>query len=287
MRITDQGLLSQSLLHMEQNQTRMQETQRQALTSQKMERPSDDPVAMSQVSAQQEMLLRLAGYDRNISQVRARLGATEGSLRSFEGVVTRLREITITALNRTLVTETVVVEAKQLHEQLLSMTNQAFNGEYLYAGYNKGPAFSGSRFVGDNQKRGVEISPLGATLFGVSAKDAFGVDPGQDAFVEIADSINGMKSGDLTKMRIGLDAIDKSLSQISQSMALLGSQQNTLDMAEKANNEYRLVLQKAIGRERDVNPAEVYSQLAADRYAMEATYTILASNSRLSLLKYL
>lgn len=287
MRITDKGMLDDSLRHIARAQERLQRSQHRAVSGLAVERPSDNPIAHAQIDAQEAQLVRLSAYNNNIELVRSRLSATEASLQSAQGLLTRFRELTMMALNQVTVTDSVPIEAGQVYEQLVAGVNQTFGGDYLFGGFAGTPPFAGARFVGDNQKRAVEVSPLGATLFGVSAGEAFGVLPGQDVFAEVAAAVQGMRAGNRAQIQAGLATVDRHLGLISQAMAQLGAQQNALHLAGSSNEEYALALQSAITERRDVNPASAYSQLAADRYAMESTFAVLGSSSRLSILKYL
>jgi flagellar hook-associated protein 3 FlgL len=287
MRITDRSMLHDSLHNIQRNQERLQETTNKASSGIQIDRPSDDPVAYSDIAARDVLLTRLEGYNRNISLVRGRLGATESNLQSVQGVLVRLRELTLVSLNGVTTTDALTMEAEDLTAQLIGMTNQSFSGDYLYNGYSAGAPFSGAVFVGDNAKRAVEVSPLGATTFGVNAQDAFGVTTGQEVFKGISDAVAGMRSGNHAAVAAGLDAVDKHLGLVATAMASVGAQQNTLSTAERANQDYALELRKAQGLQRDIDPAKVYSQLTADQYAVQATFAVLGSSSRLSLIKYL
>lgn len=287
MRITDRSMLQDSLRNITRSQERLQETQNKASSGVQVDRPSDDPVAYADISSRDELLTRLDGYNRNISVVRGRLGATESNMQSMLGVLNRLRELTLVSLNGLATTGALTTEAEELTAQLQGLANQAYAGDYLYNGYSGGAPFSGARFVGDNQKRAVEISPMGATTFGVTAEEAFGVAPGQNVFQDIADAVAGMRAGNRAAVAAGLDAVDKHLGLITSSLASIGTQQNTLSTAERANQDYALELKKAQGQQRDIDPAKVYSQLTADQYAVQATFAVLGSSSRLSLIKYL
>jgi flagellar hook-associated protein 3 FlgL len=287
MRITDRSMLQNSLRDIKTGQERLHKTQGQATSGIKVGRPSDDPVAYAQIGSRDEMLARLDGYNRNISVVRGRLSSMETNLTGVVGMLNRLRELTLVSLNVATVTESAATEAEVLYQQLTGTVNQTYAGEYLFSGYNAGAPFSGSRFVGDNQKRAIEISPLGATAFGVSAQEAFGVAPGQDVFKSISDLVAAMRAGNRAGIAAGLDAVDQQLTITANALTSLGGQQNTLTLAEEANKQYAFELQKAQRAQRDIDPAEAYSRLAADQHALQATFAVLGSSSRLSLIKYL
>ena len=93
------------------------------------------------------------------------------------------------------------------------------------------------------------------------------------------------EQGGQVMRRLDLTAVDDQGDP--QAQTLLGGQLNTLDVAKSANDSYKLALTKAQSELRDADPAEAYSKLAADRYAVEATYAILGQQNQLSILKYL
>lgn len=287
MRVTDQSSLAQALRQLQLSQERVQQSQQQAASGQRVERPSDDPAAWGRIQAQSEQLSRMDTYNNNIAVTRSRLQSADSTLQSMQQVLTRFREVTQMSISLVRDPASVATEAGQLRDEVLSLTNTAVGGEYLFSGYSAGPPQAGGRFVGDNQKRAVEVSPLGATVFGVSAQEAFGVTPGQELFGDLRATVDAMKSGDVAGMRAGLDAVDAAMQRLSVSRTSLGAQMNTLDLADQGNQSYNLNLNQAISAARDVDPAQAYSRLIADRYSQEATYSVLGSASKLSLIKYL
>ena len=101
-------------------------------------------------------------------------------------------------------------------------------------------------------------------------------EPEVDTLAHIEDRIR--KAVELvTRLRQEKDAALKELAET----------QAAWEEAQSANQKYQLGLQKAISQQRDINPAEVYSQLAADQNAMQSTFAVIGSSSRLSILKYL
>lgn len=287
MRISDQQQLSNMLVNLQSNQERLARSTERATTNLQVARPSDDPTAFNRITDYDGRLTKLAGYDQNIEQVRSRLSATDSTLQSVQGILTRLRELSLSAQSPGSDSSLAASEAESLRSQLGQLLNKNFDGEYLFSGYSGATPFTNNVFGGDNQKRAVEVSPLGATVFGVSSKDAFGVDPGQVVYPGLDSMIAAMKAGDSAKIRASLDAIDGYQKQLAQAQTLVGGQLNTLDVAKSANDSYKVALTKSQSELRDADPAEAYSKLAADRYAVEATYAILGQQNQLSILKYL
>ncbi len=287
MRVTDQMILENSLSQIRLTQERLLDGQQQASSGIQVAKSSDDPVAFGRIGGLGEQISKLDGYGQNINRMQARLSAVDSTMRSFQTSFTRLRELSLVALNPTGDQTATTEETSQIYTQLLSMANQTFDGEYLFSGYSSSTPFVGSKFVGDNQKRAVEVSPLGATQFGISAQDAFGVTTGQDVFSGVASLLSSMRVGDRTGIQNGLDAIDKYMNQAAQAQTSLGAQLNTLSGADQSNQEYGLQLKSSKSQLQDIDAAAIYSRLANDQHAAEATYSVIGKVSKLSLTNYI
>lgn len=288
MRISDQQTLNNALRNLQSNQERLSRSSERATTGLEVARPSDDPAAYNRAADYQTQLTRMDGYDQNISLVRARLASTDSTTQSMQGVLTRLRELALGALGPGTDSTLVASEVVSLRAQLTQLTNRNINGEYLFSGYSGAAPFNANNvFTGDNQRRAIEVSPLGATTFGLTAKDAFGVDPGQVVFPGIDSLITAIRTRDQAGVNVGIGAIDSYQKTLAQAQTQLGSQMNWLDLAQSSNQSYRMTLNTALSEARDADPAQAYSALAADRTTMEATYAVLSAGRGLSLVKYL
>lgn len=287
MRISDQQMMNDALRNMQINQERLSRSSERAVTGLAVEKPSDDPAAYSRAEDYQAQLTRMDGYDSNISMVRAQLNATDGTMQGMQGILTRLRELTIQAQGPLSDPTLNAAEAETLRGQLQQLMNKSFNGVYLFSGYSASQPFTNNVFTGDNQLRAVELTPLGATAIGISAKDAFGVTPGQVVFPGLDKLITAMRNNDRPAISAGLGDIDTYQKQLAQAQTRLGSQLNGIDLAQSANQSHRLALKQALSEARDVDTAASYSALAADRATVEATYTVLSTQRGLSLVKYL
>ncbi len=287
MRVTNRSMLDNALQQIQLNQERLQVAQHQSETGIAVAMPSDNPVGWNQIQSDTEQLSRLDAYNQNIQLVQSRLGATEAALQSTNGLLQRFRELLMMGLNQVAGTVTVGQEAGQVYGQLVQLTNSSYNGDYLFGGFTTTPPFTGTTFVGDNNKRAVEVSPFGATVFGVSAQEAFGVTPGQDVYTDIAAAVQGLQSGNRAQITAGLDAVDSHIKMIADSLSSVGAQDDTLQNAQTGNTSYSTLLQQSAGQVKNINAAQVYSQLAADQYAQQATYAVLGAIGKMSLINYI
>lgn len=288
MRISDRQMLDNTLHNLQVNQERLARSTERATSGLEVTTPSDDPDAYARSIDYQSKLTRLDGYENNLSQVQAALYSTDGTMQSMQGILTRLRELTIQAQGPTTDFDTTATEVENLRGELTQLMNQKFNSEYLFSGYSANAPFDNNNvFQGVNQLRAVEVSPLGATTFGVTAQDAFGVAPGQTAFAWVDQFITALRNRDRPALNSVLGALDSSQKQLAQAQTKIGSQLNGLQLAHSGNQAYRLSLTTSLSEARDADPAEAYSALVADKATVEATYTVLSIQRGLSLTKYL
>lgn len=119
-------------------QARVNKTQMQLSSGQKVLTPADDPIAAARMSDLQESIDQTAQYRNNITSARARLNIEEGSLQSAENVLFRAKELTIQALNAPLNDNdklSIKYEIDQLLDNLVGIANtKNANGEYIFSG---------------------------------------------------------------------------------------------------------------------------------------------------------
>lgn len=137
LRVSQQMIYRSSVNYMNTTLTQMMESNLQASSQKKVNRPSDDPVGMSRIMSYRDNLSAIDQYDTNISMAKGWLNLADNSLVQVNTVVTRLKELaeqgstgTLTADNRA----QIAAEARQLFKQLVGMANTKFDGKSLFAG---------------------------------------------------------------------------------------------------------------------------------------------------------
>ncbi len=148
-------------------QARLNETQLQLSTGKKINRPSDDPSASTQLLKLSTLKSKTEQYNRNIESARNQLQLQESVLSSVSNVLQRVRELTIQANNATQSNESRAAIADEIYnriDELLQYANTKDpSGEYIFSGFNaRSPAFlegSGSyTYQGDQGERMLQIS---------------------------------------------------------------------------------------------------------------------------------
>ncbi|WP_291328743.1 flagellar hook-associated protein FlgL [Desulfovibrio sp. UCD-KL4C] len=138
MRVSQQMLFKTYVSNMNRSLTDLVESNIQAQTQKKVNKPSDDPVGMARILDHRETLATVEQYRNNIDTATGWLTLSDSTLNQASTIVTRARGIaqqaatgSITAENR----EQISYEARQLFQQLISLANTEYEGKSIYAGH--------------------------------------------------------------------------------------------------------------------------------------------------------
>lgn len=180
MRISTAQIFNQGLAALQNQQVAVSRTQLQVSSGNRIISPSDDPAASVQILNLQRELSLSAQHLANADKAENKLVFEEGNLQSAVGILQRVRELAVQALNDTNSAadrKTIATEIGQLNEQLLSISNtRDSNGDYLFSGFatNTQPyATINGTYQGDQGQRNLRV---GSNVLVESN------DPGSDVF---------------------------------------------------------------------------------------------------------
>lgn len=312
VRITTSMLYRTTLGDVSAARARLAVTQEQASSNLRVNRPSDDPVAAHAAMLLRDAIAATEQYDRNAGQAQARIRATEDALADTGEVLSRARELAVAGASDSLDAasrRSLASEVEGLFRRLTSSANASFEGAHLFAGYEadqppftlSGPFVSGApaptaAFAGDPSEVQVEVGDgvrLPVTLDGrrVFLGDSTGggsPDPDRENLFAVLGSLrDALQANDRAATAATLDRFDRGLTQVGVERARLGSTDAQLE-AQRSTLAVRLDRLKArLSDTQDADVVEVYSTLARQEAALEAS---LQSASRLlspTLLQYL
>lgn len=112
--------------------------QLQAATGKRMNRPSDDPTAISPVLSARTQIQSSDRYIETIATGLDRIDNSDGYLDGLENTMVRMKEINIATINGSLSDadmETFADEVHQLRASLIDSANAQIDGKYMYAGF--------------------------------------------------------------------------------------------------------------------------------------------------------
>ena len=166
-RISSIEQFQQGIDNILRQQARLNQTQLELSTGKKVNKPSDDPSAATQLLKLSTLKSNTNQYDRNIDAARNQLELQESVLANVGNVLQRVRELVIQANNATQSNQSRAAIADELYnriDELLQYANTKDpDGEYIFSGFNaRTPAYvksgAGYTYQGDQGQRFLQIS---------------------------------------------------------------------------------------------------------------------------------
>lgn len=137
MRVTHSMYVSHFTQHLVRNQRRQFELYAQSSSGLRLQRPSDDPLAVARVMRFDSELVDIERFHANALDARDWLGATDSALQEFHDAMHRARELVVLGANDTwseVDREAAAGELEQLIGHLIEVGNTQYKGRYLFAG---------------------------------------------------------------------------------------------------------------------------------------------------------
>ena len=138
MRVSTNSLYLNNLSNMMAKQNALNKTQEQLSSMRRVNSPSDDPVAASQILDQTQADSRIQQFNQNAKSAESALALTEVSLQSAGDLLQRVRQMAVQAGNTTLTNDDRKMlnsELEGLYKQLLGTANTLDgNGKALFGG---------------------------------------------------------------------------------------------------------------------------------------------------------
>ena len=302
MRITQSMLSRMNMQQLALQRGRLSRTQEQAATGLRLNRPSDDPVDYRSTLALKDSMSQTGRYLRSIDLSRTRLRPTEDAIADAMEVVGEARALAVQGGNTTNGPDAraaLAVQVAQLFDQVLDVANaKAPGGGYVFSGVASDvPAFaqagsfvSGSppptvSFEGDDRPIEVEIDEGVTIEVTRSGQDVF--QGSVDLFEVMGRLWQGLDQNDTTLIRSAMDDLDLAFDQLSLERAHVGGAEAKADSFEDrlAGEEQELITR--ISLLEDADAYQVYSDLAIQEAALQASLEVTARMQQPTLLDFL
>ncbi len=141
MRITNQYVTATMIKHMQNNLSRLMETQEQMATTKRVNRLSDDPTILSPLLAVKANLVYNDQYDRNLDDGIAYLDVADSTLLTVGRVLENAYAETLKGVNGHYSGDQRQATALQIDkyiDEILEMGNAAVGSKYIFAGKKSG-----------------------------------------------------------------------------------------------------------------------------------------------------
>ena len=300
MRISTAEMQRQGSNAMLERYNDLARTQDQLSSGVRIEKPSDDPVAMTEIISLREVISINEQYNKNINAAEARLQTEESALSGATDLLVRIYELAIQAENPSLNTaarDAIAQEVQQNLTSLMSVANtRSGTGEYIFAGNNvRVEPFTETppgtfNYTGDSGQRNLQIGATRQIAVGDPGDETFMNTPvsgggTQDIFTTIDNFVTALQGGG-TSPTIAAD-IQLAIDHISSSRAKVGARLNALDTQRALVGELIYQSQNTMSDLEDLDFAEAVSRLNLQSVALQASQQSFNKIQNLSLFNYL
>ena len=295
-----------------QNTTRLHETQVMVASGKKLRQPSDDPDGVAPSLQVKTQMKRAELFLKNNTAAQTRLKGQDTQLGQADSLLVRAIELTVANGDGIYgATERLGManEISDLRAELLGVANSQVDGRYLYGGFQDrtapfsvNPAYDPILdprpvlYNGDNGVMQLEIAPaeqMGVSFPGnaVFLGDENGdgaVDPGRvDVFAVLTSLEERLRANDQAGATAVLDDLYAAQDQIGVYRSKTGTAAARLENSYGEVEDLQLELETLLSSYEDVDMAAAISKMAQQEQALEAAMSVTGRISKLNIFDYL
>lgn len=295
MRVTSQSAAAALDRALSAATERVSRANQQLGTGQKFSRPSDSPTGASQLLRIDSTLAAAEGYARNIGDASAWLNTTDVTLQSLNGVLSRVDELALMALNgsrdpgqRAAIAE----EIRQLQPQIASMANATYLGQAVFAGHDnhavsQDPATGQWQFTGSVGEVRRQVDTGNVMNVALDGSDLLGFSSGTDVFSALTALANAAQSGDTAAVTAARSSIAQTTERVLTALETNGIRSTTLEQTRARLEATTLTTQQARADVGEVDLAKAVLEVQSARSAYEAALAAVARTGMASLIDFL
>ena len=290
MRIATSALQRSVVQAVQSNLQRIARAQAQNATEKRIQTVSDDPVAASEVMADNEELRATDQYRRNLSSVSARADLEESVLSQLTLLIERAQELATAQATGTASTATRLVakaEVDRIIEQVVQLGNTKLGREYIFGGFQTAAApfaaVSGA-YAGDAGERNLEIGREQFTLANNNGKTIFadsGVVAGLTALRD------GLAAGTGDAVRAAIPGLGSSFDAVQALIGDVGGRMNQLDSVSGSLDALSMSVGIHKSAREGVELSTSTTELLAAQAALQAALLSASRVLNVSLAQYL
>lgn len=305
VRTTTLGSNDSLLNYMLESQSRYYELSTEASSGKKVAKPSDDPAAAKSIMDINARMSQLNNYVDSMKTAQPELNSLDDALTSLTTLIQKASDLTTQASNGTYNQsdlDTIKTQIDSIVDSVIDISNTQYNGTYIFSGtatstttyttdasgnivYNGTPSTGDyKRYVTISDGVPVAINTTGDQVFG-SYTAAIPDDPSTPANEAVPASGTGiigtlkllsdaLGTGNKTVINSSIDALSNNLDSVSAIQTKFASVTNRFSMTQSSINDTITTLKGNRTDLQDADITKVYSDLAAQQIAMQASYQI-------------
>jgi flagellar hook-associated protein 3 FlgL len=262
----------------------------------KVNRPSDDPIAMVEAMQFKTATRQLDQYGRNLETAGSWFTASESALSQTLDLVARAHEIAVTmnSDNQNAQTrDSAAVEVGELLDQAISLGNTQLSGRYIFSGFETATApftkvmlggVETAQYNGDTNDFQVQI---GKDENLTAGKNGQTVLMDSTLFSTLGSLKKALEDNDWSGINAQLGNLTSVEDYLNNQIADIGGRQNRAEVKANILGQLQLDLQDRLSQAEDADIAEVMIQLNSKQVIYQAALAAAARVNQMSLLDYM
>jgi flagellar hook-associated protein 3 FlgL len=226
---------------------RGQQTQQQVASGKTLTRGSDDPAAASSAERYRAEEADWSTYQRSANDAQAWLSSADGALQSMSSIMTRVKQLAVSASSGSLTQasrDAIAAEVDELRGQLRDLGNTTHLGRALFGGFagsalaTATPPATGITYAGDGGQVLRQVSPTVTVTVNVDAKDVFGftAGAGQDVFSQLEAVSCAARTGNTGGFGAAQTVLDARHGDVLKGLAQVGAVANRVEVSQAAGS---------------------------------------------------
>ncbi len=295
MRVTNNmvfSLLSRGLLKANED---IIDSYEKLSSGEKVNRPSDDPVAIPAILTYKDMLSQLEQYKRNVEFAESYLTNSESAIKEANNILSRLREIAVEEASDTVdasLRQNAATEVDELFNELISIGNTKYGDRYLFSGYlyTTQPFDSSGTYSGDNNESSLEISQDATFTYGLTGNKIFkgvGISGGIDIYQKVLDLKTALQTDDTTGIQDAIGDMDDAISQIDDMLSEIGARMSRLSSRKTEIESFTSETEILLSGVEDADLTDVAVDLAQQQTSLEALQAATAKALNMTIFDFI
>ena len=266
----------------------------QISSGKRINRPSDDPIGITQALGLKNMLSKIDQYQKNIEFGQSWLNATESSLQDISDLIVRGKEIANQMATGTYSADqraNAANEVQSLLDQLRGLGNTQLNGRYLFSGYQEQSQAYDQNFNYLGDTKDIEI-PIGESVqmkINLTGDAVFGPDgdPNNNLFQILTGLRDALQNNDINGVQSGLEKLNSFQPKIESDLADVGSRLNRMENSKNILSDLQQNHTQRLADVEDTDIVAATTDLTARQSAYQAALYSAAQITQLSLVDFL
>jgi len=267
----------------------------QMASGRRVNKPSDDPTAAAILVQNKAQSSQADQYLRSVSSIQTQLQTTDSTLNSVVLALQRAIALGVQGANGTLSDSnraSVVGELTGIQQQLVSLANLSFQGQYVFAGTaTQAPPFvadatqpSGVRYDGNAGTNSVTVGDGFEMQVNVPGSQIF-AQPGSDMFQAVHDLIVALQTNTGADAAVG--GVRTAFDHVTAQRVFYGNALNQLESQQGYLNSAKLQLSQQENSVGGTDMAAAATNLLSAQNARSAALAAAGRISQMSLFDYL